>query len=89
MTTDDRTLSRDGPDHPLVTAPNSTRSLAHQPSAGTRNGSDSRTSGYADAGATMVEYGFMVLLVATVCIALVAAIGTQVADFFNEVLGWF
>jgi pilus assembly protein Flp/PilA len=34
-------------------------------------------------GATMVEYGLMVALIAVVCIAVVAYLGTGVADKFD------
>jgi pilus assembly protein Flp/PilA len=36
-------------------------------------------------GATMVEYGLMVALIAVVCIAAVTAIGTSLNGKFNEV----
>jgi pilus assembly protein Flp/PilA len=36
-------------------------------------------------GATMVEYGLMVALIALVCIAVVALIGTKLSNVFNTV----
>jgi pilus assembly protein Flp/PilA len=36
-------------------------------------------------GATMVEYGLMVALIAVVCIAAVTAIGTSINGKFNTV----
>ncbi|MFC5081229.1 Flp family type IVb pilin [Microvirga arabica] len=36
-------------------------------------------------GATMVEYGLMVALIAVVCIAAVTLVGTDVAAMFNHV----
>jgi len=36
-------------------------------------------------GATMVEYGLMVALIAVVCILVVAALGTQLGNTFNKV----
>jgi len=38
-----------------------------------------------DAGATMVEYGVMVALIAAVCIAVVGTIGTKVNAAFTSV----
>lgn len=38
-------------------------------------------------GATMVEYGLMVALIAVVCIAAVTLVGTSVRDLFNNVAG--
>ena len=38
-----------------------------------------------DEGATMVEYGIMVALIAAVCIAVVTAIGTKVNTAFSTV----
>lgn len=38
-----------------------------------------------DEGATMVEYGIMVALIAAVCILVVKAIGTKVSGAFNSV----
>ena len=38
-----------------------------------------------DAGATMVEYGLMVALIAIVCIAAVSAIGTNLNSVFTEI----
>jgi len=38
-------------------------------------------------GATMVEYGLMVALIAVVCILVVAALGTQLGNTFNKVQG--
>ena len=36
-------------------------------------------------GATMVEYGLMVALIALVCIGAVALVGTQLKTLFNNV----
>lgn len=36
-------------------------------------------------GATMVEYGIMVALIAAVCIVLIAALGGQVSNAFSTV----
>jgi pilus assembly protein Flp/PilA len=36
-------------------------------------------------GATMVEYGLMVALIALVCIGAVALVGTQLATLFGDV----
>ena len=38
-----------------------------------------------DAGATMVEYGLMVALIAIVCIVAVTAIGTNLNSVFTEI----
>ena len=38
-------------------------------------------------GATMVEYGLMLALIAVVCIVAVAAIGTNASTLFNGVAG--
>ncbi len=38
-------------------------------------------------GATMVEYGLMVALIAIVCIVAVAAVGTQLNTKFSNVSG--
>jgi pilus assembly protein Flp/PilA len=38
-----------------------------------------------DEGATMVEYGIMVALIAAVCILVVSQIGTKVSTAFNSV----
>jgi len=38
-------------------------------------------------GATMVEYGLMVALIAVVCIATVTTIGTALNTMFGEVQG--
>lgn len=38
-----------------------------------------------DEGATMVEYGVIVALIAAVCIAIVATLGGQVQTAFNNV----
>jgi pilus assembly protein Flp/PilA len=40
-------------------------------------------------GATMVEYGFMLALIALVCIAAVTLLGTNVSAMFNQVAGGF
>jgi pilus assembly protein Flp/PilA len=38
-------------------------------------------------GATMVEYGLMVALIAITCIATVALVGTNLSGLFNNVAG--
>jgi pilus assembly protein Flp/PilA len=38
-----------------------------------------------DEGATMVEYGIMVALIAAVCIAVVTTLGSNVSSAFNNV----
>ena len=38
-------------------------------------------------GATMVEYGLMVALIAIVCIAAVTLLGTSVQAIFNNIAG--
>lgn len=38
-------------------------------------------------GATMVEYGLMLALIAVVCIVAVALIGTNLSSLFNTVAG--
>ena len=38
-----------------------------------------------DSGATMVEYGIMVALIAAVCIVLVMTLGQSVSNSFNSV----
>jgi pilus assembly protein Flp/PilA len=38
-------------------------------------------------GATMVEYGLMVALIAVVCIVAVALLGTNLSALFNDVAG--
>ncbi len=38
-----------------------------------------------DEGATMVEYGIMVALIAAVCIGIVATLGQSVSTAFNNV----
>ena len=38
-------------------------------------------------GATMVEYGLMVALIAVVCIAAVTLLGTNVKGIFNQIAG--
>ena len=40
-----------------------------------------------DKGATMVEYGLMVALIAVACITAVALLGTDIAAMFNSVAG--
>jgi len=40
-----------------------------------------------DEGATMVEYGLMVALVAVVCIVAVRLLGTNLSTLFNTVAG--
>lgn len=40
-----------------------------------------------DEGATMVEYGVIVALIAAVCIGVVAALGGQVSAAFTKVSG--
>lgn len=38
-------------------------------------------------GATMVEYGLMVALIAVVCLLAVTALGVNVRDAFNQIAG--
>lgn len=38
-----------------------------------------------DDGATMVEYGIMVALIAAVCITLISTLGTKVSGAFSSV----
>ena len=40
-----------------------------------------------DAGATMVEYGLLVALIAMVCIAAVTLLGQHLSTLFNTVAG--
>ena len=38
-------------------------------------------------GATMVEYGLMVALIAVVCLLAVTALGVNIRDVFNQIAG--
>lgn len=38
-----------------------------------------------DRGATMVEYGLMVMLIAVVCIVVVATLGGEIRDIFADI----
>ena len=38
-----------------------------------------------DRGATMVEYGLMVMLIAVVCIVVVATLGGEISDIFADI----
>lgn len=38
-----------------------------------------------DRGATMVEYGLMVMLIAVVCIVVVAILGGEIRDIFADI----
>lgn len=40
-----------------------------------------------ESGATMVEYGIMVALIAAVCIVLISTLGTKVSSAFSSVNG--
>ncbi len=40
-----------------------------------------------DRGATMVEYGLMVALVAIVCVGVVTTLGTTLQTTFNSIVG--
>lgn len=40
-----------------------------------------------DAGATMVEYGLMLALIAVVCLGAVALVGTRASALFNQIAG--
>ncbi|HSM02931.1 MAG TPA: Flp family type IVb pilin [Acidimicrobiia bacterium] len=42
-----------------------------------------------DAGATMVEYGMMVALIALIAAVGAQAIGPQLLDFFSGLAAWF
>jgi pilus assembly protein Flp/PilA len=44
---------------------------------------------HSDEGATMVEYGLMVALIAAVCVASVSALGVSVSGLFNTIAGSF
>ncbi|MBS0265197.1 MAG: Flp family type IVb pilin [Planctomycetes bacterium] len=46
-----------------------------------------RTFGRRETGATMVEYGLMVALIAVVCLAAVTLLGTNVKAIFNQIAG--
>jgi pilus assembly protein Flp/PilA len=37
-------------------------------------------------GATMVEYGLMLALIAVVCVAVITLLGTAVSSVFNHIL---
>jgi pilus assembly protein Flp/PilA len=37
-------------------------------------------------GATMVEYGLMLFLIAVVCLAVVALLGTKLSSVFNDIV---
>jgi pilus assembly protein Flp/PilA len=39
----------------------------------------------AEEGATMVEYGLMVALIAVVCLTAVSLLGTNLRDIFNQI----
>lgn len=42
-----------------------------------------------EAGATMVEYAIMVVLIAAVCVTIVMTVGQQTNNLFNDVRnGW-
>ena len=47
------------------------------------------TTAESEQGATAVEYGMIVALIAAVVIATVTVLGGQVADAFNSVVGHF
>jgi pilus assembly protein Flp/PilA len=36
-------------------------------------------------GATMVEYGLMLFLIAVVCLAVIALLGTRLSSVFNDI----
>jgi pilus assembly protein Flp/PilA len=38
------------------------------------------------AGATMVEYGLMLFLIAVVCLAVIALLGTKLSSVFNDIV---
>jgi pilus assembly protein Flp/PilA len=40
-----------------------------------------------ETGATMVEYGLMLALIAVVCLGAVALVGTNAAALFNQIAG--
>lgn len=42
-----------------------------------------------DGGATMVEYAFMVMLIAIVCVATISTIGTKLSTVYNTVASDF
>jgi pilus assembly protein Flp/PilA len=37
-------------------------------------------------GATMVEYGLMLFLIAVVCLAVIALLGTKLSTVFNDIV---
>jgi len=37
-------------------------------------------------GATMVEYGLMLFLIAVVCLAVIALLGTKLSSVFNDIV---
>lgn len=43
--------------------------------------------GKREEGATMVEYGLMVALIAVVCLVAVTALGVNVSGIFNQIAG--
>lgn len=43
--------------------------------------------GCKEEGATMVEYGLMLALIAAVCLAAVALVGTSASTMFNSIAG--
>ena len=46
-----------------------------------------RTIFFGEEGATMVEYGLMVALIAVVCVVAVALLGTNIKAMFTSVAG--
>lgn len=48
-----------------------------------------RKFGTQDEGATMVEYGLMVALIAVVCLVAVTALGVSVSGIFDSIAGSF
>jgi pilus assembly protein Flp/PilA len=44
-----------------------------------------RRFGHQEDGATLLEYGMLVLLIAAICVLIVKAIGTKVSNGFNTV----
>ncbi|RDU98601.1 Flp family type IVb pilin [Trinickia dinghuensis] len=64
------------------------RDLAH-PARRSRAAGKAKAFLHDDCGATMVEYAFMVMLIAIVCVATVSTIGTKLNTVYNIVASDF
>jgi pilus assembly protein Flp/PilA len=42
--------------------------------------------GFRQEGATMVEYGLMLFLIAVVCLAVIGLLGTKISSVFNDIV---